>query len=142
MSGSAHDSLFSELVQKITIGINNRIFQTIFLNHEMMGINYVNYFHYMIWLIKYFDPFIFSFCYTYSHIFPHRIRHIYGNFKVHRNVHELLFNDCRRLNVCRSKLLRKAHPNKMKLFSFRKSATTERYVYMTGNEIYDVVFPV
>lgn len=105
-----------------------------------MGINYVNYFHYMIWLIKYFDPFIFSFCYTYSHIFPHRIRHIYGNFKVHRNVHELLLNDCRRLNVCRSKLLRKAHPNKMKLISFRKSATTERYVYMnTGNEIYDVV---
>lgn len=96
-----------------------------------MGINYVNYFHYMIWLIKYFDPFIFSFCYTYSHIFPHHIRHIYGNFKVHRNVHELLFNDCRRLNVCRSKLLRKAHPNKMKLISFRKSATTERYVYMT-----------
>lgn len=43
----------------------------------MMGINYVNYFHYMLWLIKYFDPFIFSFCYTYSHIFPHRIRHIY-----------------------------------------------------------------
>lgn len=33
MSGSAQDSLFSELVQKITIGINNRIFQTIFLNH-------------------------------------------------------------------------------------------------------------
>lgn len=103
----------------------------------MMGINYVNYFHkfirYMIWLIKYFDPFIFSFCYTYSHIFPHRIRHIYGNFKVHRNVHELLFNDCRRLNVCRSKLLRKAHPNKMKLISFRKC------VCNTGNEIYDVV---
>lgn len=105
----------------------------------MMGINYVNYFHYMIWLIKYFDPFIFSFCYTYSHIFPHRIRHIYGNFKVHRNVHELLFNDCRRLNVCRSKLLRKAHPNKMKHFFQKVCYNKKIYVYNTGNEIYDVV---
>lgn len=108
----------------------------------MMGINYVNYFYYMIWLIKYFDFFIFFFCYIQFYIFLYCIRYIYGNFKVYRNVYELLFNDCCWLNVCRLKLLCKVYLNKMKYFFQKVCYNKKIYVYNIGNEIYDVVFLV